>query len=215
VVGHDFTYGKGRTGSTAELAALGRVLGFGVDVVEPVGAGEGIFSSSRIREELRGGEVREAAEQLGYWWRVRGRVETGAGRGKGLGFPTVNVPLAPGQDVRHGIYAMRVHHDGGRHDAAGYVGARPTFGEGAPVLEAYLFDFAGDLYGAEIEAEFIAFLRPVEAFASAEQLAAQMDKDCAAARTVLRRIDADDPMRRFPLGRALAERALDCPEAGC
>ena len=215
VVGHDFTYGKGRTGSTDELSALGRVLGFGVDVIEPVGAGEGIFSSSRIREELRAGEVREAAEQLGYWWRVRGRVEKGAGRGKGLGFPTVNVPLAPGQDVRHGIYAMRVHHDGARHDAAGYVGARPTFGEGAPVLEAYLFDFAGDLYGAEVEAEFIAHLRPDQAFASAEQLAAQMDKDCAAARTVLRRIDGDDPMRRFPLGRALAARALDCPEAGC
>jgi riboflavin kinase/FMN adenylyltransferase len=205
VVGHDFTYGKGRTGSTAELSALGRVLGFGVEVVEPVGAGEGIFSSSRIREELRAGEVRDAAEQLGFWWRVRGRVEKGAGRGKGLGFPTVNVPLAPGQDVRHGIYAMRVHHDGQRHDAAGYVGARPTFGEGAPVLEAYLFHFAGDLYGAEVEAEFLAFLRPDQTFASAAQLAAQMEKDCNAARTVLRQIDQGDPMRRFPLGRALAE----------
>ncbi len=206
VVGHDFTYGKGRTGSTAELATLGRVLGFGVDVVDPVGAGEGIFSSSRIRDELRAGEVREAAEQLGYWWRVRGRVEKGAGRGKGLGFPTVNFPLSPGQDVRHGIYAMRVHHDGGRHDAAGYVGARPTFGEGAPVLEAYLLDFEGDLYGAEIEAEFIAFLRPDQVFDDGASLAVQMEKDCAAARTVLRRIDEDDPMRRFPLGRALAEQ---------
>ena len=215
VVGHDFTYGKGRTGSTAELGALGRVLGFGVDVVEPVGAGEGIFSSSRTREHLRAGEVREAAEQLGYWWRVRGRVEKGAGRGKGLGFPTINLALAPGQDVRHGIYAMRVHHSAGSHEAAGYVGARPTFGGGAPVLEAYLFDFVGDLYGAEVEAEFIAFLRPDQSFASAEQLAAQMVKDCDAARTVLRRIEADDPMRRFPLGRALAERALDCPEPGC
>ncbi len=100
---------------------------------------------------------------------------------------------------------MRVHHDGQRHDAAGYVGARPTFGEGAPVLEAYLFHFAGDLYGAEVEAEFIAFLRPDQIFASAAQLAAQMEKDCDAARTVLRQIDQVDPMRRFPLGRALAE----------
>ena len=89
-----------------------------------------------------------------------GSVEEGAGRGKGLGFPTLNLKLAPGQDVRHGIYAMRVDHDGARYQAAGYVGTRPTFGDGEPVLEAYLLDFAGDLYGQEVEAEFIAFLRP-------------------------------------------------------
>jgi len=205
VVGHDFSYGKGRTGTTDELAALGRVLGFGVDVVAPVGAGGATFSSSRIREHLRDGEVREAADQLGYWWRVRGRVGEGAGRGKGLGFPTVNLPLEPGQDVRHGIYAMRVDHDGRRYHAAGYVGARPTFGEGEPVLEAYLLDFAGDLYRQEVEAEFIAFLRPDETFATPEALAAQMREDCDRARTVLAKIDADDPMRRFPLARALGK----------
>jgi riboflavin kinase/FMN adenylyltransferase len=205
VVGHDFSYGKGRTGTTDELAALGRVLGFGVDVVAPVGAGGATFSSSRIREHLRDGEVREAADQLGYWWRVRGRVGEGAGRGKGLGFPTVNLPLAPGQDVRHGIYAMRVDHDGRRYHAAGYVGARPTFGEGEPVLEAYLLDFAGDLYGREVEAELIAFLRPDETFATPEALAAQMREDCDRARAVLAKIDADDPMRRFPLARALGK----------
>lgn len=205
VVGHDFSYGKGRTGTTEELAALGRVLGFGVDVVAPVGAGGATFSSSRIREHLRQGEVREAADQLGYWWRVRGRVGEGAGRGKGLGFPTLNLALAPGQDVRHGIYAMRVDHDGRRYHAAGYVGARPTFGAGEPVLEAYLLGFAGDLYGQEVEAEFIAFLRPDAAFATPEALAEQMREDCDRARAVLAKIDADDPMRRFPLARALAK----------
>ena len=146
------------------------MLGFGVDVVAPVGAGATIFSSSRIREHLRQGETREAADQLGYWWRVRGRVGEGAGRGKGLGFPTLNLPLEPGQDVRHGIYAMRVVHDGKRYHAAGYVGARPTFGAGEPVLEAYLLDFEGDLYGQEVEVEFIAFLRPDATFASPEAL---------------------------------------------
>ncbi len=194
VVGHDFSYGKGRTGTTEELAALGRVLGFGVDVVAPVGAAGATFSSSRIREHLRQGEVRDAAEQLGYWWRVRGRVGEGAGRGKGLGFPTLNLPLAPGQDVRHGIYAMRVDHGAARHHAAGYVGARPTFGAGEPVLEAYLLDFAGDLYGQEVEAEFIAFLRPDETFATPEALADKMREDCDQARAVLAKIDADDPV---------------------
>jgi len=204
VVGHDFAYGKGRSGTTGQLAALGRKLGFGVDVVEPVGMGGATFASSRIREHLRQGEVREAADQLGYWWRVRGKVGEGAGRGKGLGFPTINLPLEPGQDIRHGIYAMRVDHDGGRYHAAGYVGARPTFGAGEPVLEAYLLDFAGDLYGKDVDAEFIAFLRRDETFTSAQALADKMHEDCDRARDVLVRIDADDPMRRYPLARALA-----------
>jgi riboflavin kinase/FMN adenylyltransferase len=114
VVGHDFAYGRGRSGTALELAAFGRKLGFGVDVVAPVGTGATTFSSSRIRDYLRQGKVREAADQLGYWWRVRGRVSEGAGRGKGLGFPTLNLPLAPGQEIGHGIYAMRVNHRGKR-----------------------------------------------------------------------------------------------------
>ena len=205
VVGHDFSYGKGRTGTTEELVALGSALGFGVDVVAPVGMGGVTFSSSRIRAQLRDGKPREAADQLGYWWRVRGVVGKGAGRGKGLGFPTLNLPLVKGQDLRHGIYAMRVHHAGSSYAAAGYVGARPTFGAGEPVLEAFLLDFAGDLYGQEVEIEFIAFIRPDETFAGGEALAAKMRDDCEKARAILSRVDADDPMRRFPLGRALAK----------
>jgi riboflavin kinase/FMN adenylyltransferase len=205
VVGHDFAYGKGRSGTTEELARLGGKLGFGVDVVAPVGLDGTTFSSSRIRDHLRAGEVEQAAEQLGYWWRVRGRVGEGAGRGKGLGFPTINLPLEPGQDVRHGIYAMRVHHAGKRYHAAGYVGARPTFGGGDPSLEAYLLDFDGDLYGEEVEVEFIAFLRPDQTFASAEQLAGKMQEDCGNARAILAKIDTGDPMRRFPLARALGQ----------
>jgi riboflavin kinase/FMN adenylyltransferase len=101
---------------------------------------------------------------------------------------------------------MRVHHDGRRYHAAGYVGGRPTFGDGEPVLEAYLLDFAGDLYGQEIEVEFVAFLRPDETFATPAALTAKMRDDCDQARAVLAMIDADDPMRRFPLARALAEK---------
>ena len=205
VVGHDFSYGKGRTGTTEGLASLGRTLGFGVDVVAPVGAHGATFSSSRIREHLRQGETREAADQLGYWWRVRGRVEPGAGRGKGLGFPTLNLRLAPGQAVRHGIYAMRIDVDGRSHPAAGYVGSRPTFGESDPVLEAYLLDFTGDLYGKEVDAEFVAFLRPDQTFATPEALSMQMREDCDKARAILAKLDKDDPIRRFPLARALAK----------
>jgi riboflavin kinase / FMN adenylyltransferase len=202
VVGYDFTYGKGRTGNPSELKALGRKLGFGVDIVQPVAQGGVIFSSSQVREHLRRGEIGAAAEQLGYWWRVRGRVERGAGRGTGMGFPTVNLPLSPGQDVGHGIYAVRVEHGGRRYHAAGYIGVRPTFGEGQPVLEAYLLDFAGDLYGEEIEVEFIQWIRGDATFTGADALAAQMREDCGQARAILAKLDADDPMRRFPLGRA-------------
>jgi riboflavin kinase/FMN adenylyltransferase len=138
---------------------------------------------------------------------VRGQVDAGAGRGKGLGFPTLNLRLAPGQDVRHGIYAMRVDHGAGSHHAAGYVGVRPTFGAVEPVLEAYLLDFAGDLYGKELDVEFIDFLRPDETFATPEALAAQMRDDTDRARAVLAEIDARDPIDRFPLARALAKAA--------
>jgi riboflavin kinase/FMN adenylyltransferase len=207
VVGHDFSFGKGRSGNTERLTDFGRELGFGVDVVAPVGSEGEIFSSSRIREHLRAGEPHQAAEQLGYWWRVRGRVEPGAGRGRRLGFPTLNLKLAPGQDVRHGIYAMRIDIGGKRYPAAGYVGARPTFGGGEPVLEAYLLDFTGDLYGKEIEAEFIAFLRPDRTFPTPESLAAQMQADSDEAREILTRLETDDPIARFALARALAKPA--------
>ena len=206
VVGYDFTYGKGRTGTTAELRALGAQHGFKVEVVQPVAQGDAVFSSSRVRDYLRKGDVGEAAKQLGYWWRVRGRVERGAGRGRGLGFPTINLPLAPGQNIGHGIYAVRVLHGGRRYDAAGYVGSRPTFGEGPPVLEAYLIDFEGDLYGQDVEVEFIAKLRDDASFASAGDLAAQMVADCDAARAVLAVVETDDPMAQFPLGRVLEQQ---------
>ena len=204
VVGYDFTYGKGRTGTPAELKALGAKLGYAVEIVEPVAREGVIFSSSQVREHLRRGEMEEAAEQLGYWWRVRGCVERGAGRGKGLGFPTVNLPLAQGQDIAHGIYAVRVEHKGRRYHAAGYVGPRPTFGGGQPVLEAYLLDFAGDLYGEEIEVEFIEGLRADATFANGKALAAQMNEDCKRVRAALAKLEASDRMTRFPLGRALS-----------
>ncbi|MGH8732643.1 MAG: bifunctional riboflavin kinase/FAD synthetase [Burkholderiales bacterium] len=204
VVGYDFTYGKGRTGTPKELKALGAKLGFGVDIVEPV-AGDGVvFSSSKVREHLRQGELEEAAEQLGYWWRVRGRVERGAGRGKGLGFPTANLPLGSGQDIAHGIYAVRVEHKGHRYQAAGYVGPRPTFGGGQPVIEVYLLNFDGDLYGEEIEVEFMAHLRADATFANGDELAAQMREDIRKAQALLMMCEMSDPIAHYPLARALS-----------
>lgn len=186
VVGYDFNYGKGRSGSTEDLKRLGRALGFEVTVVDAVSEGGTTYSSSRVREHLRRGEVRQAAETLGYWWRVRGPVEAGAGRGKGLGFPTVNLALHPGQDLAHGIYAVRVVIDGQTHDAAGYLGASPTFGDGPPKFEAFLLDFAGDLYGKTVEILFIEHIRDDRTFETPEALAEQMAEDCEKIEKILR-----------------------------
>jgi len=195
VVGHDFSFGKARRGTTETLQSLGKTLGFGVDVVEPVSEDGVVLSSSAVREHLRRGDVGEAAEILGYWWRVRGPVEAGAGRGKGLGFPTVNVALEPGQDLAHGIYAVRVEIGDRLYDAAGYLGPSPTFGGNAPRLEAYLFDFDGNVYGESIEISFVAHIRPDRRFDNAEALAAQMRVDCAAAAAILSTAPATPPIR--------------------
>ena len=118
----------------------------------------------------------------------------GAKRGTGLGFPTANIALAPGTALAHGIYAVRVHVGDARHEAAAYLGTRPTFDDGAPVLEVFLFDFDGDLYGRDIAVEFIDFIRQDRRFEGIEELRAQMEKDCERAREVLRAAPAEPPI---------------------
>jgi riboflavin kinase/FMN adenylyltransferase len=105
-----------------------------------------------------------------------------------MGFPTANFPMPKGTTLGHGIYAVRVHLDGRAHDGAAYLGTRPTFDDGAPVLEVFLLDFSGDLYGREIEVEFIDFIRGDRRFRSSEELVAQMDQDIAKVRDILARI---------------------------
>ena len=187
VVGYDFRFGKGRGGDPEGLRRAGEALGFGVTVIGQVAEAGEVFSSSAIRAELAQGDVKGAAQMLGWWWRVAGVVRSGAKRGTGLGFPTANIALAPGTALAHGIFAVRVHVDGSRHAGAAYLGTRPTFDDGSPVLEVFLFDFDGDLYGREIEVEFIDFIRPDRRFDGAASLQAQMERDCDRAREVLAR----------------------------
>ncbi len=202
VVGYNFFFGKGRSGSPQLLLDIGQEVGFGVSVMSPASDDGQVFSSSAARDYLRAGDVRGAADILGYWWTVAGVVESGAGIGTGMGYPTANVMLAPGQDLHHGIYAARVLYDGQRFNAAAYLGRRPTFDNGIAKLEVYLFEFNDDLYGREINVELIDFIRPDQGFESAEALVAQMDDDCAKARDILAGINAYDPMTKHLLGRA-------------
>ena len=192
VVGYDFRFGKGRGGDPEGLRRAGEALGFGVTVIGQVAEAGEVFSSSAIRAELAQGDVKGAAQMLGWWWRVAGVVRSGAKRGTGLGFPTANIALAPGTALAHGIFAVRVHVHGSRHAGAAYLGTRPTFDDGSPVLEVFLFDFDGDLYGREIEVEFIDFIRSDRRFDGAASLQAQMERDCDRAREILVR-EPDQP----------------------
>ena len=205
VIGYDFFFGKDRTGSPELMRDLGERHDFSVSIVAPVSEAGEIFSSSAIRTHLAQGDVRGAANALGHWWRIAGTVIHGAKRGTGLGFPTANITLPPGVALGHGIYTVRVYIEGTAHDGAAYLGTRPTFDDGAPVLEVFLFEFDEDLYGRDIELEFIEFIRPDTVFSSADDLVSQITKDCAQARDTLREMDDADPMSEFPIGRALSK----------
>jgi riboflavin kinase / FMN adenylyltransferase len=206
VVGFHFFFGKGREGTPDTLRALGEELGFGVTIIAPEGTREEVFSSTRVRELLAEGHVRDAADMLGHWWRVTGKVIGGNKIGTGMGFPTANIQLPKGVQLHHGIYGVRVRHKvgqigGGQYKGAAYLGTRPTFDNGLPVLEVFLFDFDSDIYGEVIDIDFIAFLRADAKFRSVEALMAQMDKDCEAARVAVAAADREDPMAAYPLGR--------------
>ena len=183
------------------MQAAGSELGFAVSVLGAEGADGEIFSSSAVRAELAQGDVRGAAEMLGHWWRVCGTVTGGAKRGTGLGFPTANLALAKGTALAHGIYAAHVHVGGKRYRGAAYLGTRPTFDDGKPVLETFLLDFDGDLYGREIAVTFVEFLRGDKRFETGEAMVAQMTRDCARARDILAKIEKSNPLAAFPLGR--------------
>ncbi|WP_439541196.1 bifunctional riboflavin kinase/FAD synthetase [Hyphomicrobium sp.] len=185
VVGYHFFFGKNRAGSVETLKQAGAAHGFGVTVVEPVSDRGEPFSSTAVRLRLAEGDVRGAAEALGRPWSVRGPVVGGAMRGTDMGYPTANIALPKGTALGHGIFAVRVALEGRHLEGAAYLGTRPTFDDGHPVLEVFLFDFDADIYGREIEVSFIDKVRDDRKFATSEDLVRQMDEDCARAREIL------------------------------
>jgi riboflavin kinase / FMN adenylyltransferase len=186
VTGDDFTYGKGRQGTTATLAAEGRGHGLTAEVVAPVSDAAGPISSTRIREALKAGNPREAARLLTRPFAIQGIVQHGDKLGRTIGYPTANIDLGNYLRPAYGIYAVRGRLDDGRVlDGAANLGVRPTFDPPKELLEPYFFDFSGDLYGQSIEVELIEFIRPEAKFDGLEALKAQMAKDCDAARAAL------------------------------
>lgn len=185
-IGWDFHFGRGREGTPAFLDDAGRRHGFMVDVVDPFAGEDGeLVSSSRIRGALERGDLAEAAGLLGYRWFVEGTVVGGDRRGRDLGFPTANIRLADDCRLAHGVYAVTFAVDGVSREGVANWGRRPQFDNGAPVLETFLFDFAGDLYGKHAEIAFVSRLRPEAKFGSVDALVEQMHRDVAEARAVL------------------------------
>ena len=181
VIGHDHGFGRGRSGDVETLRQLGAIHGFDVDVVAPVDFGDQHVSSSRVRRAVAGGDLASAARMLGRPYTVSGVVGHGAGRGRQIGVPTINLTDVPPQKLLppDGIYAVEVEWRGGRTGGMMHQGPRPTFADGRRTQEANLFDFEGDLYGEWVRITWVKRLRDIEHFASVEQLQEQMERDRA------------------------------------
>lgn len=188
-VGFDITFGKGRTGSPARLAAYGQALGFTVSTTPRIEGRTGFkLSSTAAREALQAGRPELAATILGRPFAIEGEVVHGDKRGRAIGVPTANVRLGDYVRPRYGIYAVRTRLPDGRLlDGVASLGVRPMFESPEPLLEVWLFDFDGDLYGRTIETQLIAWLRPEMNFDSLEALKTQIDADAEAAKAALAR----------------------------
>src|SRR5271168_1976531 len=185
VVGWDFHFGKGRSGSPTTLAEAGLRHGFGVEIVTKVENGAGVVSSSAIRKALECGDLAAAARNLGRNYSVSGRVISGQRLGRALGVPTANIALEATNRLAHGIYAVVARVDGRAFPAVASFGTRPTVDDGPPLLEVHILDFEGDLYGREMEVEFIERIRDERKFDSISSLAAEMEHDKQRARAIL------------------------------
>ncbi len=186
VVSSTYAFGRDRGGTVDLLRAGGERFGFGVTVVPPVHVAGTLVSSTLIRRLVRAGQVEEARIFLGRPYAVRGRVVEGERRGRSLGFPTANLAVHPDKILPgRGIYAAWARLEGRTAAAAVSVGTRPTFGPGELLLEAFLLDFEGDLYGTEVELVFGNRLRDEQAFRTVPELIRQMEADVAQVRAAL------------------------------
>jgi riboflavin kinase/FMN adenylyltransferase len=186
VVGFNHTFGAGARGTAALLLELGGRRGFVTHVLPPLQVDGLTVSSSTIREALRDGSVELAGALLGRPYSVSGTVQRGAGRGRTLGFPTANLRPDRPLVLAAGVYAARARWDGHVADAVVNLGYRPTFDESQYWIEAYLFDFSGDLYDRPLTLDFLRRIRPERKFPSVEELRAQVFADMEEARRLLR-----------------------------
>ncbi len=190
VIGPDFALGRGREGDTGFLKTLGKDACFTVDVVEPLDDDGVRVGSTAARKALADGDIGDAAKLLGRNFELTGTVVQGRGRGGPLGFPTANLQVPVGLAVPgNGIYAVWAHLAGAsgprRLMCATSIGVNPTFDGTERTIEAFVLDYSGDLYGAELTLEFVRRLRDEERFDSVEALQSQVERDVSQTRAVL------------------------------
>lgn len=186
VTGDDFSFGKGRGGDVELLKRLGEKHGVAAEAVEQVLVDGVRVSSGRAREALIEGDPGTATHLLSRPFSVRAAVERGDQRGRSLGYPTANLSLGDYQRPKYGIYAVRVTlPDGTEHGGVASLGVRPTFDPPVELLEAYLFDWSGELYGQTIEVALHHYLRSEAKFDTVDALRVAMNEDEARARDLL------------------------------
>lgn len=193
-VGSDFRFGQGRRAGVEELIRWGREEGFDVKTVAPVLVNGERVSSSRIRELLAAGRVREAKAMLGRYHIVSGRVVEGRRRGRVLGFPTANISACTEVLPQDGIYATLFQLGTEVLPSVSSIGVNPTFGAGPRTVESYILDFDKDLYGQDVSLSFVERLRPEAKFDSVPDLVAQIRSDVSSARSILDALEFPDAL---------------------
>lgn len=193
VIGEDFKYGRGRSGSAVTLVSEGKRLGFGVAVAPILDRKGSELSSTAVRSALSDGRPGDAAKMLGRPHCIEGDVRKGARRGRELGFPTANLALDGLHPPKPGVYSVMADilsgaHEG-RHKGVASIGTNPTFGAHPLSLEVYLFNFEGDIYGQRMSVGLVEYLRPEIEFRTVEALVSKMGEDCEAAHESLAELD--------------------------
>ena len=198
LLGYDHGFGRGREGDAALVSRLSAADGFTFEIVDAVSLPTGArVSSTALREAVATGDLERAARMLGRRYEALGHVTTGGGRGRGLGFPTINLALPSPRKLLPpvGVYAVRVTSAAGTFGGMMNLGPRPTFGDDRVTLEVHLFEASGDWYGRSVGVEFVARLRDTMKFSGADALAAQLRRDADNARRALTEVLAPDTVK--------------------
>ena len=186
VIGPDFACGKNRIGDAAFLTKLGKEMGFSVTVVQPLIAKNEIISSTSIRKALAAGDMKKVTGFLGHHFVLQGKVVTGYGRGRELGFPTANIDVDKKQALPpNGVYATLAHVDGRVYPALSNIGVRPTFDNGVRSIEVFLLEYKGTLYGKDLKIELVDRLRDEKKFSSGDDLKKQIAEDVRRGKEIL------------------------------
>jgi riboflavin kinase/FMN adenylyltransferase len=183
VAGYDFVFGHQRRGTLSLLKEILGGHGVGVTEITPVmDEGGSLWSSTRIREALQEGRVKDAAKALGRIWEMEGLVQKGDQRGRTLGFPTANIDMGETLRPRYGVYAVQAHVGGKTYKGVANIGKRPTVAGEKELLEVYLFDFNADIYGQNMRVGLVDFIREERRFPSLDALKAAIAEDCLEAK---------------------------------